>query len=173
MQSGRRNLQNTMGRSFWNLTFFLFIFGSSTSILMNSHELLGALMCTYLRLWALLSIHKYSAMSPIVPMIANECSWPHGTMLMSSHECSYWHGNKLMNTHQCSWALMNNNKHSWAFTDTPDHIWESMSMVPLHHEPSWVLSAPWHHDHQCSCAQMVAFECSWVLMSAHSVITPC
>ena len=89
---------------------FLFIFGSSTSTLMNSHELLGALMCTYLRLWPHMSIHKYSAMSPIVPMSANECSWPHGTMLITAHELSWvlivtWnqaheHSSMLMSTHE-------------------------------------------------------------------------
>ena len=103
------NLAGDICKILWGVHFknqhFLSIFGSSASAHMSSHELLCAPLCTYLRLWLLMSIHKYGAMSPIVLMSANECSWPHGTMLITAHELSWvlivtWR--QAHNTHQCS-----------------------------------------------------------------------
>ena len=73
----------------------------------------------------------------------------------------HWHSWVLMGTHELSWEFRMN---PWAIMSTHEHslAFMTMTMVPWHHESSWVLLALCSHAHEYSQATM-----STLLMAAH------
>ena len=128
---GPRYWQNTAGRSFQKLTFFVYYSMKQFSI----HELSWVLMSSHKHSCALMSTLKYGAMTHWVMMSANDpmapCSW----LLLSSHECLLLHGPKLMSVHGRSWVLIGNQEHSWLLLAAYLCPWMPMSA----HECPWLL----------------------------------
>ena len=99
---GPRYWQNTTGRSFQKLTFFVYYSMKQFSI----HELSWVLMSSHKHSCALMSTHKYGAMAQWALMSADERPWLHGAMLMTAFELSWVLIAPWPQAHECSWTLM-------------------------------------------------------------------
>ena len=68
-----------------------------------------------------MSIYEYGAMAPIALMSANECSGPHGTILITSHQLSRVLMVPQKQAYEHSWLLHNAHEHSLTLISTKEH----------------------------------------------------
>ena len=149
MKSGRRYLQNTMGRSFWKLTFFVYFWIKH----FGTYKLWWALMSPYVHFFAPMSTHEHS-------WAAKSChehslAWCYDTV--STHEHSW----ALKSDHLCTWALMimmpRCTEHSWG------HMVQSTILID-----SQMWSGVSVNAHECLLLFMSSHEHWWVFMSLFS-----
>ena len=148
MKSGRRYLQNTIGRSFWKLTFFVYFWIKH----FGTYKLWWALMSPYVHFFAPMSTHEHS-------WAAKSChehslAWCYDTVSTQVHS---W---ELKSDHLCTWALM---------IMMPRRTEHSRGLMVLRHHTHW-FSDVIRGVCECSWVLIIVHEFSWALMSVHELV---